>query len=69
MRPTVRGLARDVISNYRAENIYGVRRTEVRDGIKDILGIRMLAEGLELSDLIVRNVSFSDRVRQRHRDA
>jgi regulator of protease activity HflC (stomatin/prohibitin superfamily) len=59
VRPTVRGLARDVISNYRAENIYGVRRTEVRDGIKDILGIRMLAEGLELSDLIVRNVSFS----------
>ncbi|MCY4527357.1 MAG: SPFH domain-containing protein, partial [Anaerolineaceae bacterium] len=49
-----------VISNYRAENIYGVRRTEVRDGIKNILGERMLAEGLELSDLIVRNVSFSD---------
>ena len=43
VRPTVRGLARDVISNYRAENIYGVRRTEVRDGIKNILGIRMLA--------------------------
>ena len=59
LRPTVRGLARDIISRFRAEDIFGTRRTEVRDEIANALRTRMDAEGFTLSSLIVRNVSFS----------
>lgn len=59
IRPAVRGLARDVISRFRAEDIFGTRRTEVRDEIASQLRARMVAEGFSLSSLIVRNVSFS----------
>lgn len=59
IRPTIRGLARDVISTFRAEDIFGTRRTEVRDAIDSEMREQMLAEGFNLSSLIVRNVSFS----------
>lgn len=60
IRPTIRGVARDVISTFRAEDIFGTRRTEVRDTIETAMRQRMEPEGLNLSNLIVRNVSFSD---------
>ena len=60
IRPTIRGLSRDVISTFRAEDIFGTRRTEVRDAIDSAMREEMREEGFNLSSLIVRNVSFSD---------
>jgi regulator of protease activity HflC (stomatin/prohibitin superfamily) len=60
IRPTIRGVARDVISQFRAEDIFGTRRTEVGAAVEEAMRARMEAEGLNLSNMIIRNVSFSD---------
>jgi regulator of protease activity HflC (stomatin/prohibitin superfamily) len=60
IRPTIRGVARDVISRFRAEDIFGTRRIEVGAEIEDLMRQRMESEGLNLSNLIIHNVSFSE---------
>ncbi|RMF77556.1 MAG: hypothetical protein D6737_17370 [Chloroflexi bacterium] len=60
VRPTTRGLVRDVVSNFRAEDIFGERRVEVGNRIRELLSERLAGEGLVLTDLIVRDVRFSE---------
>ncbi len=60
VRPTTRGLVRDVVSGYRAEEIYGVGRGEMETEIQDLLSVRMGQEGLLLNDLVVRDINFSE---------
>ena len=60
IRPTVRGFVRDTISQYRAVDIYGEQRTAVETTIQDLLTIRMAEEGFLLSDVLVRDITFSD---------
>lgn len=64
VRPTVRGLVRDVISGFRAEDIYGAKRTEMEDEMQNRIGERFNQEGLILTDLLVRDIIFSDLFRQ-----
>ncbi|MBZ0299821.1 MAG: prohibitin family protein [Anaerolineae bacterium] len=64
IRPTVRGLVRDVVSGYPAEEIYGAGRTDMENSIEDRIRIRLEEEGLILSDLLVRDISFSEQFRQ-----
>ncbi len=59
VRPTVRGLARDVISRFRAEDIFGEQRSAVEQDLQDALGERMAQEGFILTDLLIRDVTFS----------
>lgn len=59
VRPTTRGLVRDVVSAYRAEEIYGTGRGEMEDQIQSLLLARMAQEGLLLNDLVVRDMNFS----------
>ena len=59
VRPTTRGLVRDVVSAYRAEEIYGQVRGEMEEQIQMLLTERMAQEGLLLNDLIVRDINFS----------
>ncbi len=59
VRPTIRGLAREVISRFRAEDIFGEQRTAVEDSMQEILAGRMDEEGFVLTDLLVRDVTFS----------
>jgi regulator of protease activity HflC (stomatin/prohibitin superfamily) len=60
VRPTARGIVRDVVSRYRAEDIYGEKRSELEDAIKAQLKARMDQEGLLLNDVLVRDITFSD---------
>jgi regulator of protease activity HflC (stomatin/prohibitin superfamily) len=64
VRPTVRGLVRDVVSGFKAEDIYGIKRTEMEDSMQARISERFDAEGLTLSDLLVRDIAFSDQFRQ-----
>jgi prohibitin 1 len=64
VRPTVRGLVRDVVSGYRAEEIYGAQRTAMEDEMQKRIGDRFLQEGLQLTDLLVRDIVFSDSFRK-----
>jgi regulator of protease activity HflC (stomatin/prohibitin superfamily) len=59
VRPTARGIVRDVVSRYRAEDIYGEKRSELEDAIKAQLKARMDEEGLTLTDTLVRDITFS----------
>lgn len=64
VRPTVRGLVRDVISGFRAEDIYGDKRTDMENEMQSRIGERFNQEGLILTDLLVRDITFSDLFRQ-----
>jgi prohibitin 2 len=57
--PTVRSLTRDVVSGYRAEDIYGVRRGEMEQQMEDAVTARFAEEGIDLNDLLVRDITFS----------
>ena len=59
VRPTTRGLAREIISRFRADDIFGELRAEVETQLQDALGERMTAEGFKLTDLLIRDVTFS----------
>ncbi len=60
IRPTTRGIIRDVVSRYRAVDIYGEKRTELESAVTDLLSTRMEEEGLTLTDVLVRDITFSD---------
>lgn len=59
IRPTTRGFIRDAVSQFRADEIYGLQRTQMEDTIQNGLAARMAEEGLQLSDLLVRDINFS----------
>jgi regulator of protease activity HflC (stomatin/prohibitin superfamily) len=59
VRPTVRGLSREVISRFRAEDIFGEQRTAVEDSLEELMAVRMDEEGFILTDLLIRDVTFS----------
>ncbi|MEM6530071.1 MAG: prohibitin family protein, partial [Chloroflexota bacterium] len=60
VRPTVRGLVRDVASRFTASQIFGETRTEMRLDMEATVAERFAGEGLLLTDLILRDVTFSD---------
>jgi regulator of protease activity HflC (stomatin/prohibitin superfamily) len=59
VRPTVRGLAREIVSRFRAEDIFGEQRAAVEDALQESLGQRMDDEGFVMTDLLIRDVTFS----------
>lgn len=59
IRPTVRGMVREVVSGYGAAEIYGEQRGEMEQEIQARLEERMTEEGLMLTDLLVRDITFS----------
>jgi len=59
IRPTSRGIVRDVVSQFTAQGIYGEARGVMETGIQDAMASRMLEEGLLLTDLLVRDINFS----------
>jgi regulator of protease activity HflC (stomatin/prohibitin superfamily) len=59
VRPTVRGQAREVVSRFRAEDIFGEQRTAVEDSLQELMAARMDEEGFILTDLLIRDVTFS----------
>ena len=59
IRPTIRGFVRDTVSLYAAESIYGTERTAVEDQVEARMRTRLAEEGLNVTDLVVRDVTFS----------
>lgn len=60
IRPTVRGLTRETVAQFSAEEIYGEQRTQLGVELESIVSNRLNSAGFELTDLLVRNVTFSD---------
>lgn len=60
VRPTVRGIAREVVAGFEAEDIYGERRADMENEMQNRVSERFLEESLLLNDLLVRNIQFSD---------
>jgi len=59
IRPTVRSVVRDVVSSYQAEEIYGLKRDDLQAQIEAELAAKMEDRGFELSNVLLRNISFS----------
>ncbi len=64
VRPTVRGIVREVVSGYGAEEIYGTARGRMENEMQQRVAERFDAEGLTLTDLLVRDINFSEQFRQ-----
>lgn len=60
IRPTARGVAREVVSGFTAEEIYGEMRAELESQMQDQISTAMDTQGLELVDLLVRDITFSE---------
>lgn len=60
VRPTVRALTREVVSKFTAEQIYGEARAQLGDDIKEAVEARFAEENLALTDLLVRDINFSE---------
>src|SRR5664279_941435 len=59
IRPTTRSIVRDVVSRYRAQDIYGSKRTEMETATQAQLQTQMEPQGLALSSVLVRDITFS----------
>jgi prohibitin 1 len=59
VRPTSRSIIREVVSAYSAEQIYGEARVQLGDDIEQAISARFTEEHLELTDLLVRGITFS----------
>jgi regulator of protease activity HflC (stomatin/prohibitin superfamily) len=57
--PQARGIVRDAVSGFEADDIYAGGREALADTAAQRLRDRMASEGLTLSDLIIRDITFS----------
>lgn len=57
--PQARGIVRDAVSSFEASEIYSGGREALSDTAAERLRTRMASEGLTLSDLIIRDITFS----------
>jgi regulator of protease activity HflC (stomatin/prohibitin superfamily) len=57
--PQARGIVRDAVSGFEADEIYAGGREALSDTAAQRLRDRMASEGLILSDLIIRDITFS----------
>ncbi|OGO26749.1 MAG: hypothetical protein A2136_08610 [Chloroflexi bacterium RBG_16_54_11] len=59
VRPLARGIIRDVISQYRVEQVVTTQRTAMITQIKENMSQKLTANGLILAEFILRNITFS----------
>ncbi|MCX6744146.1 MAG: prohibitin family protein [Candidatus Parcubacteria bacterium] len=64
VRPEVRGAIRDVIALYDAKDIYSAKREEATNEIADKLKTSLNPRGIELEQVILRNVALPDLLTQ-----
>jgi regulator of protease activity HflC (stomatin/prohibitin superfamily) len=60
VRPTVRGAVRDIVSAYVVEDLLGEKRNELKVKLLESVRQNFSDVGLNLSDIIIRNITFSD---------
>ena len=59
VRPTVRGIIRDAVSQFRVNEVYSTRRDELKAQIEEEMIEAMDDNGLILSDFVLRNITFT----------
>jgi regulator of protease activity HflC (stomatin/prohibitin superfamily) len=59
VRPLVRGVIRDAVSQFGIEEVYSSRRGQLSVMITEELGKRLADNGLILQEFILRNITFS----------
>lgn len=59
VRPFVRGIIRDMVAQYKVEEVYNTKRAELVEKINVQLTKKLADNGLVLSDFILRNITFS----------
>lgn len=59
IRPTVRGVIRDAVSQFRVNEVYSTHREELKSQIEDELFRALDDNGLILSDFVLRNITFT----------
>jgi regulator of protease activity HflC (stomatin/prohibitin superfamily) len=60
VRPTTRSIVREVVSQYTAEEIYSTARVQLADDMQQVLTERFGREHLEMTDLQLRTINFSE---------
>ncbi len=64
VRPLVRGVIRDAVSQFRIEEVISTKRFELEQMISDTLAKRLEDNGLVLEDFVLRNIAFTDEYAQ-----
>lgn len=59
IRPTVRAITRDVVSQFEAEAIYGADRESLGGRIEELVATDMQEQGITLTSLLIRQIIFS----------
>jgi len=59
VRPTVRGIIRDAVSQFQVNEVYSTKRDQLKMQIEDDLRVAMEENGLLLSDFVLRNITFT----------
>ena len=59
VRPTVRGVIRDAVSQFRVNEVYSTKREELKSQIDQDMRVSMEENGLLLSDFVLRNITFT----------
>lgn len=60
VRPLVRGIIRDEVSQYGVEEVYSSKRLELVEKVNQELAKKLNDNGLILVDFVLRNISFSE---------
>jgi len=60
VRPVARGVIRDAVSQFGIEEVYSSKRAELVELMTESMRIKLLENGLLLSDFVLRNISFSE---------
>lgn len=60
VRPSARGIIRDIVSQFGVEEVYSTQREEVIAQITERLAQTLDGQGLELVEFILRNVAFTE---------
>jgi regulator of protease activity HflC (stomatin/prohibitin superfamily) len=59
VRPLSRGIIRDVVSQYKVEQVVTTQRTEMISKISNNMNQKLESNGIQLVDFILRNITFS----------
>jgi regulator of protease activity HflC (stomatin/prohibitin superfamily) len=60
VRPTARSVVRDIASSYTTEQLYGTGRGEIEPKVQTALAPIFDQQGLELTQVLLRGITFSD---------
>ncbi len=64
VRPLVRGVIRDAVSQFRVEEVISTKRFDLEQMIAENLAQRLADNGLILEDFVLRNIAFTEEYAQ-----